>query len=151
MIRRPPRSTRTDTLFPYTTLFRSAPHRPARSARCDLAEVQLGLGGHRRRLVEILTQRHIVDRRSVPRDHARRIDRDLVLAGLDRVLQRLGVVLRQIDLTGVGLDRDRDDEHDEQHEHDVDQRRDRKSVVWGTGWYVGLNTASRSVIKKQKK
>src|SRR3546814_1998330 len=26
MIRRPPRSTRTDTLFPYTTLFRSALH-----------------------------------------------------------------------------------------------------------------------------
>src|SRR3546814_5766612 len=26
MIRRPPRSTRTDTLFPYTTLFRSVPH-----------------------------------------------------------------------------------------------------------------------------
>src|SRR3546814_1089088 len=28
MIRRPPRSTRTDTLFPYTTLFRSAPGMP---------------------------------------------------------------------------------------------------------------------------
>src|SRR3546814_6119003 len=27
MIRRPPRSTRTDTLFPYTTLFRSRPGR----------------------------------------------------------------------------------------------------------------------------
>src|SRR3546814_3456890 len=27
MIRRPPRSTRTDTLFPYTTLFRSRQHR----------------------------------------------------------------------------------------------------------------------------
>src|SRR3546814_20301094 len=27
MIRRPPRSTRTDTLFPYTTLFRSVPPR----------------------------------------------------------------------------------------------------------------------------
>src|SRR3546814_13637660 len=26
MIRRPPRSTRTDTLFPYTTLFRSQPN-----------------------------------------------------------------------------------------------------------------------------
>src|SRR3546814_3181759 len=26
MIRRPPRSTRTDTLFPYTTLFRSRPN-----------------------------------------------------------------------------------------------------------------------------
>src|SRR3546814_8250582 len=29
MIRRPPRSTRTDTLFPYTTLFRSGPLRDA--------------------------------------------------------------------------------------------------------------------------
>src|SRR3546814_4743276 len=28
MIRRPPRSTRTDTLFPYTTLFRSVPKTP---------------------------------------------------------------------------------------------------------------------------
>src|SRR3546814_7295450 len=28
MIRRPPRSTRTDTLFPYTTLFRSVGQRP---------------------------------------------------------------------------------------------------------------------------
>src|SRR3546814_11137810 len=37
MLRRPPRSTPTDTLFPYTTLFRSArPDRPARAAprRC---------------------------------------------------------------------------------------------------------------------
>src|SRR3546814_13957510 len=32
MIRRPPRSTRTDTLFPYTTLFRSP--RPRRPNRC---------------------------------------------------------------------------------------------------------------------
>src|SRR3546814_651180 len=33
MIRRPPRSTRTDSLFPYTTLFRSrAPGRPDRPA-----------------------------------------------------------------------------------------------------------------------
>src|SRR3546814_19881553 len=31
MIRRPPRSTRTDTLFPYTTLFRSSA-RPARAS-----------------------------------------------------------------------------------------------------------------------
>src|SRR3546814_4767353 len=29
MIRRPPRSTRTDTLFPYTTLFRSGCRRPS--------------------------------------------------------------------------------------------------------------------------
>src|SRR3546814_12686832 len=36
MIRRPPRSTRTDTLFPYTTLFRSlqAHHAWRRQAHC---------------------------------------------------------------------------------------------------------------------
>src|SRR3546814_7614423 len=33
MIRRPPRSTRTDTLFPYTTLFRSARPAPHRGVR----------------------------------------------------------------------------------------------------------------------
>src|SRR3546814_7280356 len=33
MIRRPPRSTRTDTLFPYTTLFRSAAEGAQRIAR----------------------------------------------------------------------------------------------------------------------
>src|SRR3546814_4148260 len=49
MIRRPPRSTRTDTLFPYTTLFRSAArglprlpaHRPpARSRRPPPASIR---------------------------------------------------------------------------------------------------------------
>src|SRR3546814_4421099 len=35
MIRRPPRSTRTDTLFPYTTLFRSACARCRRDGRDD--------------------------------------------------------------------------------------------------------------------
>src|SRR3546814_14063677 len=37
MIRRPPRSTRTDTLFPYTTLFRSLDHH--RNADAPLAGV----------------------------------------------------------------------------------------------------------------
>src|SRR3546814_14320766 len=35
MIRRPPRSTRTDTLFPYTTLFRSGEEQTKRSLRRD--------------------------------------------------------------------------------------------------------------------
>src|SRR3546814_18698126 len=47
MIRRPPRSTRTDTLFPYTTLFRSARHhiRTSRKKRYEImtAYDQLGL------------------------------------------------------------------------------------------------------------
>src|SRR3546814_3692300 len=33
MIRRPPRSTRTDTLFPYTTLFRSSRRRRSKAGR----------------------------------------------------------------------------------------------------------------------
>src|SRR3546814_7350897 len=36
MIRRPPRSTRTDTLFPYTTLFRSRACSASASVRVDL-------------------------------------------------------------------------------------------------------------------
>src|SRR3546814_15653966 len=54
MIRRPPRSTRTDTLFPYTTLFRSerrgrglalteAGRRTARGFRLARAELEAGL------------------------------------------------------------------------------------------------------------
>src|SRR3546814_19490134 len=56
MIRRPPRSTRTDTLFPYTTLFRSvgAPSalrisaEAARPRRVDPARGRTGAGGARR-------------------------------------------------------------------------------------------------------
>src|SRR3546814_4500481 len=40
MIRRPPRSTRTDTLFPYTTLFRSQPARDGRTQVDQDAEAQ---------------------------------------------------------------------------------------------------------------
>src|SRR3546814_1060925 len=42
MIRRPPRSTRTDTLFPYTTLFRSQ-DRQLRRGRREQGEVRAGL------------------------------------------------------------------------------------------------------------
>src|SRR3546814_2682729 len=52
MIRRPPRSTRTDTLFPYTTLFRSQP--PNRNEETGYKRDQ----NHR-------------DARARPRDHDR--------------------------------------------------------------------------------
>src|SRR3546814_18740426 len=52
MIRRPPRSTRTDTLFPYTTLFRSLADRQRGLAR---------LACRRRRLVD----RHVAHREDV--------------------------------------------------------------------------------------
>src|SRR3546814_6339056 len=44
MIRRPPRSTRTDTLFPYTTLFRSG-NVAKNAVRATLAHPQLELMG----------------------------------------------------------------------------------------------------------
>src|SRR3546814_16835791 len=48
MIRRPPRSTRTDTLFPYTTLFRSRSAASARgTARGNRADA-VGRGDHGR-------------------------------------------------------------------------------------------------------
>src|SRR3546814_20506458 len=43
MIRRPPRSTRTDTLFPYTTLFRSVSPGPPRQLRAAI--VGAGMAG----------------------------------------------------------------------------------------------------------
>src|SRR3546814_5055406 len=55
MVRRPPRSTRTDTLFPYTTLFRSRwrsrPRREARTGvrwRCRRATANGGSSEHDR-------------------------------------------------------------------------------------------------------
>src|SRR3546814_6019436 len=41
MIRRPPRSTRTDTLFPYTTLFRSLNEKPVAFSRGDIDDGQV--------------------------------------------------------------------------------------------------------------
>src|SRR3546814_7252853 len=51
MLRRPPRSTRTDTLFPYTTLFRSPPGHPL----CD--------GQSARLLLLVSLRRHTADHR----------------------------------------------------------------------------------------
>src|SRR3546814_12274181 len=51
MLRRPPRSTRTDTLFPYTTLFRSdrfrleRDHRPFRDGLGRVAAADIGIVG----------------------------------------------------------------------------------------------------------
>src|SRR3546814_11936819 len=52
MIRRPPRSTRTDTLFPYTTLFRS-PAEPVSEVRRRLPE---NSAGRRRPALRVLPQ-----------------------------------------------------------------------------------------------
>src|SRR3546814_13943700 len=46
MIRRPPRSTRTDTLFPYTTLFRSPDRHFWRNPGAPVQKLREGLAAH---------------------------------------------------------------------------------------------------------
>src|SRR3546814_18693690 len=53
MIRRPPRSTRTDTLFPYTTLFRSREQQPRALAARKRADERVGQFGIEQELLEI--------------------------------------------------------------------------------------------------
>src|SRR3546814_2514305 len=53
MIRRPPRSTRTDTLFPYTTLFRSKTWLYLRSGFAGGADTAFELGTVREDLREV--------------------------------------------------------------------------------------------------
>src|SRR3546814_10964500 len=77
MIRRPPRSTRTDTLFPYTTLFRSAEQSPNPDSRVTLGSQIDPLGVRRVNLDWRLSP---LDKRSVA---------GLVLA-LGDALARLG-------------------------------------------------------------
>src|SRR3546814_13995450 len=71
MIRRPPRSTRTDTLFPYTTLFRSADQFAAVPAVERIGGV---FGDDHRAIVGMI----LVDRTQVERHlrRGRRADRD---------------------------------------------------------------------------
>src|SRR3546814_4460887 len=73
MIRRPPRSTRTDTLFPYTTLFRSLPGlsgdipRPAEPEVLVEAAQRSRLARHVRhdRAGSLPTQRRVSDHRAL--------------------------------------------------------------------------------------
>src|SRR3546814_16343411 len=66
MLRRPPRSTRTDTLFPYTTLFRShAAERAERAACVDRADAARMAGAPGLEQVERLGTAHLADRDAV--------------------------------------------------------------------------------------
>src|SRR3546814_9410498 len=63
MLRRPPRSTRTDTLFPYTTLFRSTKWRQAFLARDSIDDQIGGCADQRHRAAQ---DRHIAQRDKQP-------------------------------------------------------------------------------------
>src|SRR3546814_4878516 len=64
MIRRPPRSTRTDTLFPYTTLFRSHEHaRPAALPTAWMASVPMSTS----RFLQARSEEHTSELQSLMR------------------------------------------------------------------------------------
>src|SRR3546814_10769999 len=66
MIRRPPRSTRTDTLFPYTTLFRACRHRSTRlKSLCGMPRHELWW---RRRAIDCRIDEAVAKGASLPLD-----------------------------------------------------------------------------------
>src|SRR3546814_4143058 len=84
MIRRPPRSTRTDTLFPYTTLFRSCPE--GSPSRADARRCRRRVRRHRH--LAALCAEGKLHRAAPPRSgsaaHLRRAELDLLVADVDR-------------------------------------------------------------------
>src|SRR3546814_16140575 len=89
MIRRPPRSTRTDTLFPYTTLFRSrgefstgqigGQQRNATALHCRPSQQQGVIGG------DIAADRHIYPRPFAPEAPQRSEEHTSELQSLMRI------------------------------------------------------------------
>src|SRR3546814_18721927 len=126
MIRRPPRSTRTDTLFPYTTLFRS---RSDRSDRSDYRDWDYS------------------------RDHPERWARQgsYTLAATTAEAMKAGNhPLRQAsDLTAS---RHRQRSHRARDDPTCYcPLQDRKSVVWGTSVAVRVDVGGSRILKKTKR
>src|SRR3546814_15399269 len=96
MIRRPPRSTRTDTLFPYTTLFRS--HSELGKVLSGRIQISLDAEGERQisRLAEQLADKGIARIETSPRPRTRRTA-DIIARRL-RVEVEVADALDEIDL-----------------------------------------------------
>src|SRR3546814_2510858 len=88
-IRRPPRSTRTDTLFPYTTLFRSHRRIGIRAIHIAIAyALRLGLDSQRDRIADhrrpgVDPERLAADRRRRRESHRARPRRQRIALELD--------------------------------------------------------------------
>src|SRR3546814_363359 len=106
MIRRPPRSTRTDTLFPYTTLFRSHADRPA--LRRDVEREHVGNLVHQLKAVAPLAV-DLVDEGD-DRDRTQAADleqlarlRLYALGGIDHHYRRIDCGQRAVGILGKVL------------------------------------------------
>src|SRR3546814_19716824 len=76
MIRRPPRSTRTDTLFPYTTLFRSDEDGVARLCSGDAEQTDPGGAAGQPHIVEDGLRRHPAAQRFAGQLEGRHVEAD---------------------------------------------------------------------------
>src|SRR3546814_15052903 len=108
MIRAPPRSTRTDPLFPYTTLFRSRDDRRTRAQRLEVGIVRRGIAGNVGRVaVPLNTELRVIEQ-------TRRISRLLIAeAAVDLELRsvagrdRVPIVARSRHIRFRSVDHDR--------------------------------------------
>src|SRR3546814_14412356 len=82
MILRPPRSTRTDTLFPYTTLFRSEDQAPPRYAAIKQSICDAVRDGHLKPGDRVPSESELVKQFDVSRMTANRALRELQAAGV---------------------------------------------------------------------
>src|SRR3546814_9739303 len=103
MIRRPPRSTRTDTLFPYTTLFRSIlGEREAVFSTADVIKTAVDLGETgvtperiERRIAELVEKGEIVPETS------QRLDKAIDMITTREAIKQERRILKAMD-TGAG-------------------------------------------------
>src|SRR3546814_18646568 len=126
MIRRPPSSTRTDTLLPYTTLFRSRRHRRA-GPQVSMARAPAGAGGASggRRLFRAAGRRSRGGARYTPAGGGAWLE-DRAASGRSAASQMANSSL----IASIGL-------------------LDRKSVVWGTSVSIRVILRGRPIIQKK--
>src|SRR3546814_19161298 len=91
MLRRPPRSTRTDTLFPYTTLFRSLAHRlPAfagRAMETELAALEKALGNPEHPVAAVVGGAKVSTKLDVLKHLVSKVDHLIIGGGMANTFQ----------------------------------------------------------------
>src|SRR3546814_15212836 len=132
MIRRPPRSTRTDTLFPCATLFRS-------ERRLITARDQARIANETLRAAQVRVQAGRASPIEAERANVARVNADAALTREERAVEVARFTLSRIIGQPIA------------GPLDTDWFSDRKSVVQGKSVSVRVDLGGRRIIKKKKK